>query len=77
LLSETNITKGFFLGHVVAVWRSFAFHAFNLLTNDQAETFSAQDIIHNRLVNDNALSELEDLMNQVFARRVEHASPIP
>jgi len=48
-----------------------------LLTGYQAETFSAQETINARLVYDNALTELEDLMNQVFIRRAEHISPIP
>ncbi|PIL34102.1 hypothetical protein GSI_03813 [Ganoderma sinense ZZ0214-1] len=42
-----------------------------------AETYSAQDSIRKRLMQENALSELEDLMNQVFARKAESVPGIP
>ncbi|OBZ68162.1 Mediator of RNA polymerase II transcription subunit 12 [Grifola frondosa] len=42
-----------------------------------AETYSAQDAVRNRLVQENALGELEDLMNQIFARRIENLPSIP
>jgi len=45
--------------------------------NKKADTFSTQDTIRNRFVSGNALSELEDLMNQVFIRRAEQLTPIP
>ncbi|KAI0093156.1 hypothetical protein BDY19DRAFT_989824 [Irpex rosettiformis] len=35
------------------------------------ETYSAQDSFHTRLVSENALVELQDLMNQIFVRKVE------
>ena len=43
----------------------------------QAETWSASDNIKSQLLHDNAVSELEDLMNQIFARRTENVAQIP
>lgn len=34
-------------------------------------------MIKSRFANHDALTELEDLMNEIFARRVEHLPPIP
>lgn len=43
----------------------------------QAETYSAQDSVRKRLMQEDALSELEDLMNQIFVRKAETLPPIP
>jgi mediator of RNA polymerase II transcription subunit 12, fungi type len=43
----------------------------------QAEYYSSQSTIRDRIVNHKALSELDDLMNQVLARRAESHSNIP
>ncbi|CCM03316.1 uncharacterized protein FIBRA_05444 [Fibroporia radiculosa] len=42
-----------------------------------AETYSAQDTIKNSLLHNNAISELEDLMRQIFVRRAESVPAIP
>ncbi|EJF57727.1 hypothetical protein DICSQDRAFT_182976 [Dichomitus squalens LYAD-421 SS1] len=42
-----------------------------------AETYSAQDSNRKRLMQENALHELEDLMNQIFARKAESVPGIP
>ncbi|RDX50110.1 hypothetical protein OH76DRAFT_1402976 [Lentinus brumalis] len=42
-----------------------------------AETYSAQDSVRKRLMQEDALGELEDLMNQIFARKVDTIPPIP
>ncbi|KAL6308224.1 hypothetical protein BKA93DRAFT_726196 [Sparassis latifolia] len=42
-----------------------------------AETLSLQDNVRHCLVHENAISELEDLMNQIFARRAENVPPVP
>ncbi|KZT00461.1 uncharacterized protein LAESUDRAFT_666096 [Laetiporus sulphureus 93-53] len=43
-----------------------------------AETYSTQDTIRNSLIHENALGELENLMEQIFIRRAENfASPVP
>ncbi|KAH9945672.1 hypothetical protein B0H21DRAFT_744154 [Amylocystis lapponica] len=42
-----------------------------------AESYSAQDNVRNRLAHENGLSELEELMSQIFARRAENVPPIP
>ncbi|EFI28177.1 hypothetical protein CC1G_14204 [Coprinopsis cinerea okayama7 len=41
------------------------------------ETFSAQSMINEKLRNNDTLSKLEELMNEVFVRRAERTSPIP
>lgn len=43
----------------------------------QAETYSAQDSLRKRLMQENALFELEDLMNQIFIRKAESLPAIP
>jgi hypothetical protein len=43
----------------------------------QAETFSAQDSINTRLFQEDALIELEDLMNHVFKQRADLAPSVP
>ena len=43
----------------------------------QAETYSAQDSVRKRLMQENALSELEELMNQIFTRKAESVPAIP
>ncbi|OCH91787.1 hypothetical protein OBBRIDRAFT_752537 [Obba rivulosa] len=42
-----------------------------------AETYSAQDNVKSRLMHENALQELEELMDQIFTRRSDSAPPIP
>ncbi|CAL1707851.1 unnamed protein product [Somion occarium] len=42
-----------------------------------AETLSARETVQERLTTENALEDLEDLMNQIFARRVETSPPVP
>ncbi|EKM53974.1 uncharacterized protein PHACADRAFT_196411 [Phanerochaete carnosa HHB-10118-sp] len=42
-----------------------------------AETYTARDTVKPRLSTENALSELEDLMAQIFARKAENVPPIP
>ncbi|KAJ3559369.1 hypothetical protein NM688_g388 [Phlebia brevispora] len=41
------------------------------------ETYSAQDSVHNQLGLDETLSELEELMNQVFSRRASNIPAVP
>ena len=49
-----------------------------ILSNEsQAEYYSSQTTIRDRILNHNALSELEDLMDQVLARRAESHTNIP
>ena len=43
----------------------------------QAESYSAQDNVRNRITHENGLSDLEDLMSQIFARRAENVPAIP
>lgn len=45
--------------------------------NIKAETFSAQDMIKSRFTHHEALTELEDLMNEIFIRRVEQVPAVP
>ncbi|KAI0068850.1 hypothetical protein BV25DRAFT_1904185 [Artomyces pyxidatus] len=49
----------------------------HLPTPVSAETWGAQDLVKNRFSFENAVSELEDLMNQIFARRAEAVPAIP
>ncbi|PCH43895.1 hypothetical protein WOLCODRAFT_138657 [Wolfiporia cocos MD-104 SS10] len=42
-----------------------------------AETYSQQDSIKNSLIYENAVTELEDLMNMIFARRAENVPAVP
>ncbi|KAF9819188.1 hypothetical protein IEO21_02359 [Rhodonia placenta] len=61
VLTETNVKNGLILDHAVP-----------------AESYSAQDTIKGNLLDkENALSELEDLLNQVFVRKAESIPQIP
>ncbi|KAL4248177.1 Mediator of RNA polymerase II transcription subunit 12 [Abortiporus biennis] len=42
-----------------------------------AEHFSAQETAHSCINSENALSDLEDLMNQIYARRMENVPSVP
>ncbi|KAH9940479.1 uncharacterized protein BXZ73DRAFT_88710 [Epithele typhae] len=42
-----------------------------------AETYSAVENVRKRLLQENALGELEQFMNQIFARKAETVPPIP
>lgn len=43
----------------------------------KAENFSAQETVNSLLSTTNALSDLEGLMNMIFARKAENIPPIP
>lgn len=47
------------------------------LEHVQAETYSAQEGARKLLMQENALDELEELMNQIFARKAENVPAIP
>lgn len=49
----------------------------NIYNLVQLETYSAQEDLRARLVSENALIELEDLMNQILARKEEDRPSIP
>jgi mediator of RNA polymerase II transcription subunit 12 len=76
VLSEANIKNGFTIGYSIPVCLNSE-GIDRDSDEDKAETFSAQDTIHNRFIAGDALPELENLMNQVFARRAEQLNPIP
>lgn len=82
MLTESNIKKGFQLGHAVAVGSSISFPIyFSNYHVLQGETLSAQPVITGELYKkeeeSNALPLLEQLMNEVFSRRAEQNAAIP
>lgn len=77
VLTEANVKNGLILGLSVPV----SYACITLIESHwslfQAETYSASDNIRNRLIHENALSELEELMNQIFVRKAESIPPVP
>lgn len=78
VMSQTNIKNGFIVGDSVPVC-ALPMSLTVIIINHihQAETFSAQDMIKSRFTHHEALTELEDLMNDIFIRRADHAPAIP
>ncbi|KAF8590944.1 hypothetical protein K439DRAFT_1120420 [Ramaria rubella] len=52
-------------------------HGYSATHTIGAEYYSSQTTIRDRILNHNALSELEDLMNHVLARRAESHASVP
>ncbi len=78
-LTESNVKNGLVLPPAVPV-RPHDSPTFRWAWFDhtvQAETYSAQDSVRKRLMQEDALGELEDLMNQIFARKADTIPPIP
>ena len=67
--------NGLILPATVSVRLYLSLYA-HVLTVEQAGTFTAQEVVTKRLHED-AMSGLEDLMNQIFARRAEAVPAIP
>lgn len=76
-MSQTNVKSGFVIGESVPVSKIVKYLNYHQLMGVKAETFSAQDMIKSRFTNHEALTELEDLMNEIFIRRAEHVPGIP
>ncbi|KAI0045300.1 hypothetical protein FA95DRAFT_1495630 [Auriscalpium vulgare] len=66
ILTETNVKNGLHLQTIVSVGHL-----------PHSSTWGAQDLVKNRFNYENAVSELEDFMNQIFARRAELVPAIP
>ena len=77
MLSEPNVKQGYNAAQTIGVRVVSGFKGCMLKPCKQAETFSTHTVIRDRFVNENALFELEDLMNQVLARRMESNSSMP
>lgn len=76
-MSKTNVQKGFIYNDPVDVSVS-NFHPLHVDSDLlKAETFSAQEAVKTRLSQKNALSELEDLMDEIFVHRAEQVPAIP
>lgn len=78
VLTESNVKSGLVLAPAVPVGQQFASWSQHVpIIIPQAETYSAQDSIRKRLIQENALGELEEFMNQVFTRKAESVAPVP
>lgn len=77
VMSQANIKRGLILGEPVPVSKVTHLVISECQYFIKAETFSAHDMIKSRFAHHDALTELEDLMNEIFSRRAEHTPSIP
>jgi mediator of RNA polymerase II transcription subunit 12 len=77
VLSETNVKNGYILGQAVSVSVLQLVLQTNTEGASQVESFSLHGMINGSLNLPEALTKLEQLMNEVFIHRADRMPAVP